>query len=138
MRTRTQQSRDNIIDNSLAKLLEGQDPEVASIIAQKWARDQQVFFEAVKEAQGDKKPEEYSKSNCKHCYGRGYIATLIHDNSKVICRCSTKNYQKWLVEFREDFNTKRDIENATNEQTTPPTGGSQDTQEALTDSAEQS
>ncbi len=135
------QIQQNVIDASLQAMLGKlvkKNPAVAREVSRKWAEDEQKFMTAVREKTEGKSQESWAKTSCKHCYGRGYVGILVSNKSKVICRCAIKNYQKWLQEFREEFNAARGKEDASNDEPsnseTPPQAAdrSEDSQEALT------
>lgn len=123
-----------VIDSSYQNMLQGLDPAVAARVSGMWDADQRKYFDAVREQTAGKSAHEWGSSNCKKCYGRGYTGILLHTANKVTCKCAKKNYQKWLQAFRVEFNASRDEQNHATDEQTQTTGGSEDTQEALTDS----
>lgn len=123
----------SLVDKPLAKLLGSQPPEVAAEVARKWAEDQQKFFDAVKNAQGAKKQEEYAKPGCKRCYGRGYTGTNCSTSELVTCRCAIKSYHNWLQEFRLEFNKSRE-DYAADKPKASSGDGSTENKETLSDS----
>lgn len=129
IRTQNQQT---VIDSSLQNMLKGLKSEVVEQVTKKWAEDQKAFFEAVKKENIGKEPHEWGKDNCKHCYGRGYDGIQVATRQKITCRCATKNYQKWLQAFREEFNAARDESNGkSDEQAQAPTNRPEDTTQAV-------
>jgi hypothetical protein len=94
------------IDESIKNLLSKLDPQVADRVAQKFAQEREEFAQAVKEATPSKDPAFWAKPSCRHCHGRGI--TAIQQNSQPIaCSCTTKNYEKWLKQFRVQYNERK-------------------------------
>lgn len=116
----SKQIQNDVISKSFTNLLSNLEPEVAKAVFDKWKKDKQLFEEAVKE-EVDKYPlDHWITKSCKHCYERGYIGILLSTKEQVICRCVKKNYSKWLISFREEFNKNRGdkhVSEDTNEET---------------------
>lgn len=127
----------DVVQEAFDKALEKVHPKVAEAVREKFADDQRSFLAAAKEAEPHKSVYDWASSDCKHCYGRGYTGWRVNpithkaiEEAKVVCRCTSKNYKKWLKSFRVEYNLKRDSGGQDGAQETT-TSQSADNQEAV-------
>jgi len=111
--------KEQAIQESLDKVLEGLEPELADVVRRKWAEDQEKFSACARENLPSEVLEFWADRSCRDCHGRGRIGTNIQlvsggksVETPIKCRCTNKNYQKWLAQFRRYYNALRDISKA--------------------------
>jgi hypothetical protein len=101
-------------------------PELTELLRKKYEDERQAFAKAAQDATPSQDPAYWAKSSCSKCYGRGILgkrhlfmpgtaAQSLCDSDgvktmnsvttvDVQCKCTTKSYQAWLVEFRTRYN----------------------------------
>lgn len=84
------------------------DPRLAKAVQDKYEEDRTSFISSVEEATKDKTRRDWAKKGCKKCYGTGIIGR--RNNTEVTCRCTNKNYLKFLKQHREEYNKQRDAQ----------------------------
>jgi hypothetical protein len=98
------------------------DPKLQDLLRQKYEEEEREFSLAANEAKPSNNPEYWAKKSCRKCYGRGIIGQrhIFRSNESACvegkkysnsmgyegigCKCTSKNYQKWLVDFRMFYN----------------------------------
>ncbi len=115
------------LDTALGKI-EEVSPELAKKIQEKYEQDRREFAQAAQDFCPSQDADYWAKKSCRKCYGRGIIGTKhvflrgakaesgldsetgqkVYTNSmgkqELRCTCTSKNYQKWLAEFRLFYN----------------------------------
>lgn len=90
------------------ELLSRLPPPLAARLRDKYEKDERDFIVAAVEACPHADGPDWAKPSCKRCYGRGYKSTVVATGDKITCNCGEKRYMKWMKNFREDYNRKRD------------------------------
>lgn len=117
----------DIAEKSIDNMLDSVDPRVADIVRKKYQSDAQEFAKAAREADPSQGDSSYwAKRSCNKCYGRGIIGqrsvfrpgesarsdgqggySNLAFKLPMKCRCGTKKYQRWLAEFRVEYNAQK-------------------------------
>ena len=110
--------KEQAIQESLDKILENEDPAVAARVRQKWEEDQEKFSQCAQENLPSPLLEFWADRTCRDCHGRGTCGLQVRVvgnqtvRTPIKCRCTNKNYQKWLGQFRKYYNALRDLAKA--------------------------
>lgn len=120
----------DIADAAYEHLLEVVDkvsPELTDVLREKYEEDRREFAQAARDFMPSQEPGHWAQRGCSKCYGRGIIGkrhvfmpgeparsirgedgTKTYANSittfDVQCRCTRKNFEKWMSEFRLFYN----------------------------------
>ena len=101
--------RNEQVDAALSNLLQKLPPEVAERVHQKYEADRSEFIRFIEEQNPSQDPKYWAKRSCTKCNGRGILGTLRNVSGEKLlpCSCTSKNYSKWLVEQRRQYNTTK-------------------------------
>lgn len=102
------------------------DPKLTEVLQQKYEEDRREFSQAARDFMPSQDPAYWAKRGCSKCYGRGIIGkrhvfmpgesaqAVREDGEKTYansittfdkqCRCTQKNFKKWMSDFRLFFN----------------------------------
>lgn len=105
MRTETEQQDLTEKYEKLLQAVSTISPALATRIHETWEQDRKDFIEAVQAETSTKTRQDWAKNSCNKCHGRGTVGT--RDGEVLYCSCTTKNYKKWLSNFRFEYNKQK-------------------------------
>ena len=96
------------------KLYDKLDPQVAALVRKKVREDEEAFLTAAQANAPHTSIFDWATHSCNKCHGRGFTGWRVNpvthkadENNKIVCSCTSKNYQKWLKEYRIEWNATR-------------------------------
>lgn len=103
--------RDEQTETALTQMLQSLPPSVAQRVHEKYEADRSEFLKFVEEQKQPQDPKHWAKRSCTKCNGRGILGTLVKPSGEEVvpaCSCTSKNYAKWLVKLRQEYNALKE------------------------------